>query len=178
MNDWRSDPEFQKVLAAHPVESLLPDEFYEVIYRFWKLGVETRTHERDDDTVSALEAALRLAKVGQIDGAVMFFHYHDNQQAFRTANMHHFSVPMLCTMMLGIANNLSIQFMKNEVTDKPELPSTMGSLGALPESSSESQPVETDADGTADADGIVDLPPPTRLLRTVEPLPEQPEDND
>lgn len=77
------------------------------------------------DTIAALEAALRLAKAGQIRGAVMVFAYHDDRYAFRICDLVGHDVPPVTLLLQQVAGNLGSQWMDRNVEGRPELPSSL-----------------------------------------------------
>lgn len=84
----------------------------------------------NEDTVKALETALRLAKTGQIRGAVLLIAYHDDRHAFRMCDLREVDVPPFCLLMGALADNLRGQWMDRAVEGADELPT---SLGTAPE---------------------------------------------
>lgn len=86
--------------------------------------------EQDNaDTIEALEAALRLAKAGQIRGGVMFFAYHDDRYAFRLCDVLNEDVASFSLMMGSITASFADQWMERNIDEAPELPASL----ALPD---------------------------------------------
>jgi hypothetical protein len=89
-------------------------------------------HEDDaldnQDTIEALETALRLARAGQIRGALLFLAYHDDRHAFRVCDLRGEDVPPFCMMMGAIKDNLRAQWMARAVEGANELPISLGAV--------------------------------------------------
>ena len=101
-----------------------------------EVGWGRYTADSDDtpdnqDTIKALEAALRLAKSGQIRSLMMFLAYHDDRHAFRIADLRGADVPPFCLLMGELSDNLRGQWVGNNVDSASELPASLAAVVPL-----------------------------------------------